>query len=286
MESKSTVLLDTFSIKVRGKLLSLSQPLVMGILNTTPDSFYRSSRVDPETLLPRAEAMLTEGAAILDIGGQSTRPGATRLTAEEECARVLPAIDLVIKHFPDAILSIDTFYGAVAEAAVAHGCALVNDVSAGSLDAAMIPTVADLQVPYIAMHMQGTPETMQQHPSYSHVVTDILDFFIGKLDQCRQAGIDDVLIDPGFCFGKTLADNYTLLGHLKDFHILGAPMVIGISRKSMIWRLLETTAPEALEGTTALHMLALTQGVHIIRAHDVKPAVETIRLWEYYRQQI
>lgn len=258
----------------------------MGILNITPDSFYASSRTRPDTVVARAGEMLQDGAAILDIGGQSTRPGATRLTAAEETARVLPVIDEIRAHYPDAILSIDTFYAAVAEAAVAHGCAIVNDVSAGNMDPDMIGVVGSLGVPYIVMHMQGTPQDMQDHPRYENLIIDILDFFIRKIETCREAGITDVIADPGFCFGKTLADNYTLLGHLKDFQILEVPLAIGVSRKSMIWRLLEISPEEALEGTTVLHTLALSQGIQFIRAHDVKPAVQAVRLWEYFRQQI
>lgn len=286
MEFKSTVLSHTFSINARGKLLSLRQPLVMGILNITPDSFYASSRTGPDDIVAKAGEMLRDGAAILDIGGQSTRPGASRLTAAEEMERVLPVIDLITGRFPEAILSIDTFYAAVAEAALTHGCAMVNDVSAGNMDPEMIPLIGSLRVPYIAMHMQGTPETMQDHPSYQDVVGDILDFFIDKIGACRKAGITDLIVDPGFCFGKTLAQNYTLLGHLKDFHMLKVPIAVGLSRKSMIWRMLEITPEEALEGTTALHMLALTQDIQLLRVHDVKPAVQAVRLWEYYRQQI
>jgi dihydropteroate synthase len=258
----------------------------MGILNATPDSFYASSRTSPDTLVARAGEMLSDGAAVLDIGGQSTRPGATRLSARDETERVLPVIDELRAHFPDAVLSIDTFHASVAEAAVAHGCIIINDVSAGNMDPEMIPTAAALGVPYILMHMQGTPQDMQDNPTYEDVVTDILDFFIRRIAVCREAGIVDVIADPGFCFGKTLAQNYTLLGHLRDFHVLEVPLAIGVSRKSMIWRLLEITPDQALEGTTALHMLALSQGVHFIRAHDVKPAVQAIRLWEYFRHQI
>lgn len=272
-------------MNVRGKAWSLAEPRIMGVLNSTPDSFYASSRVTEAQVVARAGEMLAAGAAILDIGGQSTRPGAAPVGEAEEARRVLPLVDRVLESYPDAVLSVDTFYSSVAKAAVAHGCAMVNDISAGRMDPAMLSTVGALGVPYIAMHMQGTPLTMQQNPVYTDVALDILDFFIGKIAACREAGITDVIADPGFCFGKTLADNYTLLSRLEDFQVLDVPLAIGVSRKSMIWRLLEITPEEALEGTTALHMLALTKGVQLLRVHDVRPAVETVKLWEYYRKQ-
>lgn len=287
MESKSTVLSHTFSINARGKLISFDKPLVMGILNLTPDSFYPGSRVTgaPDALA-RAEKMLSEGAAFLDIGGQSTRPDARLHPASEELERVIPAIDAILDRFPDAILSIDTFHAAVAQEAVRHGCAVINDISAGMMDPEMIPLAGSLGVPYIAMHMQGTPQTMQREPTYEDVVQEVLDFFIRKIAECREAGLRDVIIDPGFCFGKTLEQNYMLLGHLKAFHMLEVPLLAGISRKSMIWRLLDTTPSGALEGTTALHMAALMQGVQLLRVHDVRPAIQTIDLWDYYRQHV
>jgi len=286
MKFKNTVLPHTFSINAGGKLLSLHQPLVMGILNLTPDSFYSGSRVaDEKSYLSKAEQMLAEGAAILDLGGQSTRPKATALPPSAECERVLPAIDSIMKRFPDAVISVDTYHAEVAKKAVEHGASIVNDISAGNMDKQMIPVVGKLGTPYIAMHMQGTPATMQDHPQYENVVQEVLDFFIRKTAECRQAGIKDIIVDPGFGFGKNSAHNYTLLHHLSVFHLLNIPLMAGLSRKSMIWRLLDITPDEALNGTTALHMLALQQGVHILRVHDVKPARQAIHLWEYYRQQ-
>ncbi|MGH2642469.1 MAG: dihydropteroate synthase [Chitinophagaceae bacterium] len=258
----------------------------MGVLNLTSDSFYSGSRVpDERNYLKKAEQMLNEGAAILDIGGQSTRPKANLLSAKEEKSRVLPAIDAILKSFPKAVISIDTFYAKTACASIEHGAVIVNDISAGEMDKEMIPSVAGLKVPYIAMHMQGAPANMQDNPHYENVVREVLDFFIKKTDECRQSGIQDIIVDPGFGFGKTLSHNYTLLKHLSVFNILELPVMAGVSRKSMIWRLLEITPEEALSGTTALHLLALQQGANILRVHDVKPAIEAIKIWEYYRQQ-
>lgn len=277
---------QSFSINAGGKLLELEKPLLMGILNITPDSFYKESRYpQTEAYLSKAEQMLTEGAAILDIGGQSTRPRATLLTAEEEMKRALPAIDAVLKRFPEALISIDTFYAKVAKAAIENGAVMINDISAGEMDPDMISTAGRLQVPYIAMHTQGTPATMQDNPHYENVVQEILDYFIQKAAACKAAGIHDLIIDPGFGFGKTLEHNYILLKHLSAFHIPELPLLVGLSRKSPVCRLLNVKPSEALNGTTALHLLALQQGAHILRVHDVKPAKEVIQIWEYYRQQ-
>lgn len=286
MKTKSNVLRHTFSINARGKLISCATPLVMGILNLTGDSFYAGSRVTgEEMLLSLAAQMLDEGAAILDLGGQSTRPGATQLTAREEREKIVPAVRAIARRFPGAVISVDTYYAEVARAAIDEGAALINDISAGLMDPAMISTVASLGVPYIAMHMQGTPATMQDNPHYDDVVRDVLDFFIRRVARCRDAGIKDIIADPGFGFGKTLSQNYTLLKHLRVFHLLDVPLLAGVSRKSMIWRLLDIRPEEALNGTMALHMLALQQGVHFLRAHDVKAACQAVRLWEYYQQQ-
>lgn len=255
----------------------------MGILNITPDSFYAGSCVpDERSYLARAEKMLSEGADILDIGGQSTRPRAALLTAEEEKERVVPAIQAISKRFPEAVISVDTFYSAVADAAVNSGAAIVNDISSGAMDAEMAATVARLQTPYIAMHMQGTPQTMQDDPRYENVTLEVFDFFIQKIASLRRAGIRDIILDPGFGFGKTIAHNYTLLHNLSVFHQLGVPVMAGVSRKSMIWRALGIKPDEAIGGTCALHMLALQQGVHLLRVHDVKPAKEVLQLWKYY----
>lgn len=286
MKPKNTVLSNTFTINAKGKMLSFSKPLVMGVLNLTPDSFYKESRlINEKEYLQMAEQMLSEGASILDIGGQSTRPKATWLPAKEEAKRVLPVIDSILQHFPDCILSIDTFHAEVARAAVGHGAAIVNDISAGNMDSAMISTVGEMQIPYIAMHMQGTPANMQNHPQYENVVKEVLDFFIRKIEECRESGIKDIIIDPGFGFGKSMSHNYTLLKHLSVFKMPEVPLMVGLSRKSMIWRLLNITPGEALNGTTALHIFALENGANMLRVHDVKPAVEAVKLWEFYHQQ-
>ncbi|GAA0565509.1 dihydropteroate synthase [Chitinophaga japonensis] len=274
--------LTPYTINCRGKLLDLAGPVVMGIINLTDDSFYAESRSRHlHQVMEKAGQHLAEGAGILDLGAQSTRPGATLIGAKEELDRLLPAIHAIINQYPEAVISVDTWYAEVAEKTVQAGAAIINDVSAGDMDAQMLPTAGRLQVPYIAMHMQGTPATMQQAPQYENVVQEVLDYFIQKLAQCRAAGIADVIIDPGFGFGKTLAHNYALLRHLELFHMLECPLLAGVSRKSMIYRLLGTTAAEALNGTTVIHTLALQQGVHLLRVHDVKAAAEAVRIWQY-----
>lgn len=222
--------------------------------------------------------MLSEGAAILDIGGQSTRPGSEQLDASQEMERVLPIISAVRKAFPEAVISSDTFYGEVASAAVNEGADIINDISAGNLDSTMLPTVAALKVPYILMHMQGTPKTMQQNPTYDDVVSDTLHFLASKLMELRKLGVSDVAVDPGFGFGKTLEHNYALLRNLHKFQILDVPVLAGVSRKGMIWKPLGVSPDDALNGTTAAHMIALSQGANILRVHDVKPAVEAIKI--------
>jgi dihydropteroate synthase len=274
----------TFTLNCKGRLLVLDRPIVMGILNATPDSFYNRGRESSETaLFEKAAYMLQDGAAILDIGGMSTRPNAEEIGAEEELNRVIPLITSIRSHFPEAFLSIDTYRAVVAKQAIEAGADIVNDISAGDIDPAMIHEVARLNVPYITMHMQGTPGTMQQNPTYNDVTQDILDYFIRKIQQCEDAGIKDLIIDPGFGFGKRQEDNYHLLKHLHVFHLLKKPLLIGISRKSMIYKLLGHTAEEALNGSTVLHTLALQQGCQILRVHDVREARECISLWEYYQ---
>lgn len=273
----------TYTLNCKGRLLFFDQPIIMGILNATPDSFYNQGRdSDPAALLGTAAQMIQEGATILDIGGLSTRPGAAALSTDEEVRRVVPVISKLRQQFPDLLISIDTYRAAVAQAAVAAGADLVNDISAGDMDKEMIPAVARLQVPYIAMHMQGTPQHMQKNPQYKQVTQDILTYFQQKLNQLKEAGIKDIIVDPGFGFGKTLADNYTLLKELHTFQVLGQPLLVGISRKSMIYNVLNNTAEESLNGTTALHMIALQQGAQILRVHDVKAANECIRLFKFY----
>lgn len=282
MSFKNTLLHKDFSINCKGKLLSLAEPLVMGIINLTDDSFYEGSRSRHWHLVnEQAGKMLEEGATMIDLGAQSTRPGSSIVGEDEEIERLLPAIHNILHHHPEAIISIDTYYAKVAEKAILAGASIINDISAGDMDAGMIETVAGLQVPYIAMHMQGTPQTMQIDPQYNHVALDVLDYCAQKLDVCRKAGIKDVIIDPGFGFGKTLYHNYSLLQHLENFKILDAPVLVGISRKSMICKLLEITPPQALNGTTVLHTLALQKGAHILRVHDVKAAMEVIRITQF-----
>ncbi|MBK8704355.1 MAG: dihydropteroate synthase [Saprospiraceae bacterium] len=269
------------TLNMGGKLLILHRPIVMGILNTTPDSFYAGSRVLSEKeMLESAAVMLEEGAAILDVGGVSTRPGAEAVSEEEERRRVLPIIAGLKRHFPEALISVDTFRASIAAAAVAEGAVMVNDISAGRLDEAMYRTVAELGVPYVLMHMQGTPQTMQHNPVYGDVVLEVLDYLIAEVGKLRELGVKDIVIDPGFGFGKTTTHNLQLLRSLHVLGILELPVLAGISRKATIYKTLGVTAQEALNGTTALHMVALQQGAKILRVHDVKPAQEVIRLWE------
>lgn len=269
-----------FTLNCSNRLIAVDKPLVMGIMNITPDSFYSNSRwQEPDEALQQAELMLRQGADMLDIGAQSTRPGSLRITAEEELQRLIPVITALHTRFPDAILSVDTYHARVAREAVHAGASMVNDISAGSLDSDMIPTVASLHTPYICMHMQGTPDTMQVDPRYQDVVREVLDFFIAKVEECRRAGIHDVIIDPGFGFGKTIRHNFELLKHLSVFRqVLQKPLLAGLSRKSPITRTLGVTAAEALNGTTALNMVALMNGANILRVHDVKEAKEVISL--------
>ncbi|HVM89114.1 MAG TPA: dihydropteroate synthase [Puia sp.] len=269
-----------FTINCKGRLLSLESPLVMGIINATPDSFYEGSRfMGGENILREAEKMLAEGADILDIGGQSTRPGSIQLAEDEELKRVTGPIELLQKNFPEAIISIDTYQSRIAKQAVAAGASIVNDISGGNLDAAMLSTVGKLKVPYICMHMQGKPQTMQKEPYYENVTREVLDFFIRRIDECKKAGIHDVIIDPGFGFGKTIAHNFELLKNLTVFKILERPVLLGVSRKSTIYKTLGVSAKEALNGTTVLNTIGLMNGANILRVHDVKEAKEAVRLY-------
>jgi dihydropteroate synthase len=269
-----------YTFQIKGCLYSWNKPKVMGILNLTPDSFFEGSRVptDKKSVLEEAEKKIKEGADFLDLGGYSTRPGAADISIEEEIARVIPAISEIKKNFPDTLLSVDTFRSQVAKAAVEAGAELVNDISAGNLDPEMLPLVAQLGVPYIAMHMKGSPQTMQTETSYTDLVPDVLAYFGEKIEQFRKFGIKDVIIDPGFGFAKTREQNFELLRNLSSFKQLGLPVLVGLSRKSMIYKTLEISANEALNGTTALNMFALLQGADILRVHDVKEAKETIEL--------
>ncbi|PAC31038.1 dihydropteroate synthase [Flectobacillus sp. BAB-3569] len=270
----------TTLINCRGKLIDLAQPRVMGILNITPDSFFERSRVHTETeILNQAEKMLSAGATFLDLGGHSTRPGATPVSEEEEIKRVLPATEIILKYFPEALISIDTFRSNVAKACVEAGAVIVNDVSGGLLDDKMYETVASFgDVPYILMHMRGTIETMTQLTQYDNLVLEVLDELQQKVAQLRTFNQRDIILDLGFGFAKNLDQNYELLNHLPDFEVMNLPMLVGVSRKSMIWRKLDILASEALNGTTALNVVALMKGANILRVHDVKEAIETISL--------
>lgn len=268
-------------LNCNGKLIDCSVPLVMGILNTTPDSFYDGGQYDAlEQAVARGKQLWEEGARLIDVGGASSRPGAQVVPVEEELRRVVPVIRALHQELPEVVLSVDTWRAEVAAAAVEAGASMVNDISAGELDEDLLKTVADLGVPYVLMHMKGRPETMQQAPTYSDVVVEVLDFMIKKVIQLRELGVKDILIDPGFGFGKTIEHNYELLrrmGELKT--VLQLPVLAGISRKSMIYKTLGSTASEALNGTSALHMVALQQGADILRVHDVKEAVEVRTLF-------
>lgn len=255
----------------------------MGILNINTDSFYSGSRfTQAKQIIVTAEKMLKDGAVILDIGGQSTKPGSKRCTADEELSRVMPVIESVNRAFPEAFISIDTFYSTVAREAAAAGVSIINDISAGSIDPDFTDTVAALQLPYILMHMQGTPENMQQNPQYNNVITEVMDFMIKKMGLLRNKGVKDIIIDIGFGFGKTAVHNFTLLKNLSLFQILKCPLLLGVSRKGTIYKTLGTDADLALNGTTVLNTIGLLNGANILRVHDVKEAVEAIKLYEAY----
>lgn len=272
-----------FTLNCKGRLLVIDKPIVMGIINTTPDSFYKNSRIQQaDSLLERATSLLSQGATILDIGGQSTRPGSEFLKADEEMKRVIPAIEIVHKHFPEAIISIDTFWASVAKEAVRAGASIINDISAGSIDASMYETVSKLSVPYVLMHMKGNPQNMQQSPVYEDLLTEVLDFFINQTAKLRAAGVNDIIIDPGFGFGKTVTQNFLLLKNLSNLKMLGCPLLVGISRKSMVTRTLDISAMNALNGTTVLNTLALMNGANILRVHDVTESMETIKICNAY----
>ena len=267
-------------INVNGHLMDLSEPQVMGILNVTPDSFYAGSRdVTERDTLDRLRQIADEGASIIDIGAYSSRPDADDVSMEEEMKRMRMGLELIQKHHPGAIVSVDTFRADVAKMCVEeYGVAIINDISAGQMDADMFTTVARLGVPYIIMHMQGTPQTMQIRPRYDNLLKEIFYYFSEKVQRLRDLGVKDIIIDPGFGFGKTLEHNYELMNHLEEFRLFELPLLVGVSRKSMIYKLLGTSPEEALNGTTTLHAIALQKGAHILRVHDVKAAVETVSI--------
>lgn len=274
-----------FTLNCKGKLLAIDQPIVMGIINTTPDSFYPGSRTNiSDDILFRAEKMVNEGATILDVGGQSTRPKSEQISADEELNRVLPAIEAIHKNFPDQIISIDTFYSKVAMETVAAGASVVNDVSAGTMDNDLISTVAQLNAPYVLMHMLGKPQTMQKNPEYKNVTLDVFDFLNFKIAELTKAGINDIIVDVGFGFGKTSAHNFQLLRELSFFQQMNKPVMVGLSRKNTIYKTLGITPEDALNGTTVMHTLALVNGATILRAHDVKEAMEAVKLYLEYKK--
>jgi dihydropteroate synthase len=266
------------TLNCRGRLVSLETPVVMGILNITPDSFFAGSRIPLEKTVEIAQKMLADGATFLDIGGYSTRPGAADISPTEEADRVLPVIEAIIKSFPDALISVDTFRASIARQTVESGAAIINDVSGGTLDQAMFETVASLDVPYVLMHMRGTPATMQSMTAYQNLVTDVIDELAVRLTELRALGQKDIILDPGFGFAKTPAQNFLLLNQLESFGLFDEPLLVGLSRKSTIWKTLGISANEALNGTTVLNTIALTKGASILRVHDVREAVETVKL--------
>ncbi|RDV10696.1 dihydropteroate synthase [Pontibacter diazotrophicus] len=281
MEAKDTLFSTKTTLNCRGKLLPLDTPQVMGILNVTPDSFYAGSRLGSlAEVLQKAEAMLADGADILDIGGYSSRPGATDISVQEELDRVVPAIEAILNKIPEAVISVDTFRAAVAEAAVSAGAAIINDISGGNLDESMFETVARLQVPYILMHMRGTPQTMTTLAKYEDVIVEVVDELQEQVVRLKQSGVKDIILDPGFGFAKTIAHNFELLRRLDELRIVGLPILAGLSRKSMVYKTLGIEQADALTGTIALNMIALMKGAAILRVHDVKEMKQTIELFK------
>ena len=273
-----------FTLNCKGRLLVVDKPLIMGIINLTPDSFYEGSRFqNVDIALKQAEKMLSEGADILDLGAQSTRPGSERITADEELKRLIPSLEAITENFPDSIISVDTYYSRVVTESVPAGASIINDISGGNMDKGMIETVALLNVPYILMHMKGEPGTMQKNPEYDDVTREVLDYFIFKTAELKKAGIRDIIIDPGFGFGKTIDHNFELLRNLFLFKMTELPILAGLSRKSTVYKTLGISADESMNGTTVMNTIALLNGADILRVHDVKEAKETIKLVERYK---
>ncbi|MCU0350433.1 MAG: dihydropteroate synthase [Flavobacterium sp.] len=268
------------TINCKGNLIDLATPKIMGILNITPNSFYDGGKFQEETvILNQVEKMVNEGATFIDIGAYSSKPNAEFVSEEEELQRILPVVQQIINQFPEVILSIDTFRAEVAKQCILNGAALINDISAGHLDEKMLPTIAELQVPYIMMHMKGNPQTMQSLAHYEDIVKEMIYYFSERIFEARKLGINDLIVDPGFGFAKTLEQNYEVMQKLDIFKQLELPLLVGISRKSMIYKTLETSAQEALNGTTFLNAIALEKGANILRVHDVKEAVEGLKLF-------
>ena len=277
----------SYSLNCNGVLLNLDTPKIMGILNVTPDSFYDGGRFNAtDTALQRVEKMLEDGADIIDVGGMSSRPGAPIIPVEDELKRVIPIIEEIKKHFPETIISIDTLQSKVAREAIAVGASIINDISAGTIDPKIFEVAAELNVPYILMHMQGKPKSMQDSPTYENICLDLIDFFQEKLNHLKKIGINDLIIDVGFGFGKTVEHNYQLLDNLNEFKILDKPMLVGVSRKSMIWKVLKSNPEQALNGTTVVHTLALLKGANILRVHDIKEAKECIKIIQHFNLNI
>lgn len=267
------------TLNCRGRLVDLSTPKIMGIINATPDSFYSKSRVaTSDDLKIRIEQMIEDGVDIIDIGAYSSRPNAEHISQEEELNRLLPLVEFIRKEYPNLLVSIDTFRAKVADECIQRGADLINDISGGQIEDELLEVIANKEVPYILMHMRGTPQTMMQYTQYEHLANELLLYFSKGIQKAKKAGIKDVIIDPGFGFSKTLEQNYQLLNNLELLNSLEAPLLIGISRKSMISKALNTTAEKSLNGTTALHMIALSKGAKILRVHDVKEAVECVKL--------
>lgn len=273
------------TINCKGQLIDLSVPKIMGILNLTPDSFYDGGMYKSEkSILNKVEKMLVDGATFIDIGAYSSRPKAIHISDEEESLRLLPMLELLIKKFPDILISVDTFRSAIAKRSIESGACMINDIAAGTMDKQMFETIANLQVPYIIMHMKGTPQTMQENPVYENLLTEVMFYFSEKVHQLRKLGVNDILIDVGFGFGKTMKHNYQLLQNLDYFLNLNIPILTGVSRKSMLYKPLQATANEALNATTVANTIALLKGSSILRVHDVKEAVEAVKITSLLNQ--
>jgi dihydropteroate synthase len=278
---KDTYLLDNYSINCKGNLIDLSTPKIMGIINVTPDSFYDGGKIKSDKgLLTKVESFLKEGANIIDIGGYSSRPGAKQVKEEEEIKRIIPSLKLIVNSFPEAIISIDTFRSKVANESLINGASIINDISAWEIDHELFDVIVKYKCPYILMHMKGTPSSMQSNPSYENVTQEIIKFLSDKLIKLHKNGVHDVIIDPGFGFGKTIEHNYKVMSELNQINLLEHPILVGISRKSMIYKILKINSLKSINGTTALNMLALSKGAKILRVHDIKEAVECVKIYQ------
>jgi len=280
LEAKVNPFYPKKTLNLNGKILDLSSPKIMGILNITPDSFYDGGRhTTDQEILSQTEKMLVEGADLIDIGGASSRPGSKPVNVKEELSRVVKSVKLILKHFPQAVISVDTYHAVIAKAGFEEGARLINDISGGNQDKDMFKTIAQLKVPYVLMHMKGDPATMNQETNYKNMLIDILDYFQIRINKLRDLGVKDIILDPGFGFAKTIDQNYELLRNLGYFKVLNLPVLIGVSRKSTIYKTLEITSQEALNGTTVLNTVCLMNGASILRVHDVKEAVEAVKLY-------